>query len=248
MRLRSSLRRPRFARHRSSRPCARCSAPRIPTGSALTRSLPPSGKATACGSGKFSRASPLQSRAPARRLAEAQVPQDASGLPDRVQRRSEGDGGRRRRRPRPPRRRLARRSVDHGGPSPHRRSGGRGGDACARRAPRPRDARAAGAPRTGAPARAAARPAPHHPSQRLAWRSAGRTRLAPPQDQAAAPRRAARCLGLDEPLHRLLRALPARRRRQLPRGRSLRLPHPPGACLALAARSRRHPRGRQARA
>src|SRR5579862_7318819 len=35
--------------------------------------------------------SPLQSRAPARRLAEAQVPQDALGLPDRVQRRSEGD-------------------------------------------------------------------------------------------------------------------------------------------------------------
>ena len=35
--------------------------------------------------------SPLQSRAPARRLAEAQVQQDALGLPDRVQRRSEGD-------------------------------------------------------------------------------------------------------------------------------------------------------------
>ena len=35
--------------------------------------------------------SPLQSRALARRLAEAQVPQDALGLPDRVQRRSEGD-------------------------------------------------------------------------------------------------------------------------------------------------------------
>jgi uncharacterized protein with von Willebrand factor type A (vWA) domain len=35
--------------------------------------------------------SPLQSRAPARRLAEAQVPHDALGLPDRVQRRSEGD-------------------------------------------------------------------------------------------------------------------------------------------------------------
>jgi uncharacterized protein len=35
--------------------------------------------------------SPLQSRTPARRLAEAQVPQDALGLPDRVQRRGEGD-------------------------------------------------------------------------------------------------------------------------------------------------------------
>ena len=35
--------------------------------------------------------SPLQSRASARRLAEAQVPQDVLGLPDRVQRRSEGD-------------------------------------------------------------------------------------------------------------------------------------------------------------
>jgi uncharacterized protein with von Willebrand factor type A (vWA) domain len=35
--------------------------------------------------------SPLQSHAPARRLVEAQVPQDALGLPDRVQRRSEGD-------------------------------------------------------------------------------------------------------------------------------------------------------------
>ena len=35
---------------------------------------------------------PCASRAPARRLAEAQVPQEALGLPDRVERRSDGDG------------------------------------------------------------------------------------------------------------------------------------------------------------
>ena len=71
--------------------------------------------------------------------------------------------------------------------------------------------------------------------------------LAAPQDQAAAARRAARRLGLDEPLHRVLRPLPAWRRRQLPRGGSLRLPHPARARLAVAARPRRDARGRQAR-
>ena len=56
-------------------------------------------------------------------------------------------------------------------------------------------------------------------------RHADRPRLAPAQDQAAAPRRPARRLGLDEPLHGVLRALPARRRRCFPRGGSLRVPH-----------------------
>jgi uncharacterized protein with von Willebrand factor type A (vWA) domain len=36
--------------------------------------------------------SPIESHAPARRLAEAHVPQEALGLPDRVERRSDGDG------------------------------------------------------------------------------------------------------------------------------------------------------------
>ena len=73
-----------------------------------------------------------------------------------------------------------------------------------------------------------------------------RPRLAAPQDQAAAARHAARCLGLDEPLHGVLRPLPAWRRRRLPRSGSLRVPHPARACLAVAARPRRDARGRQA--
>src|ERR1700733_4888928 len=36
--------------------------------------------------------SPGETRAPARQLAEAQVPQDTLGLPDHVERRSDGDG------------------------------------------------------------------------------------------------------------------------------------------------------------
>ena len=99
-----------------------------------------------------------------------------------------------------------------------------------------------------APPRAAARSAPHHPSQRRAWRHADRSRLAATQDKAAAAGRAARCVRLDEPLHRVLRPLPARRRRQLPRGGSVRLPHPARPCVAVAARPRRDPRGGEARA
>ena len=183
---------------------------------------------------------------PARRLAQAQVPQDTLGLPDHVERRSGGDSdapadGRGRREG------ASRAESAHDdGPAPYRRSRRRGGDPRACGAARPRDAGAAGAPRAGAPARPAARPAPHHSSQRLAWRHAARPRLAAPQDQAAAPRHAARCLGLDEPLHGVLRPLPARRRRRLPRSRGLRLPHPARACVAVAARPRRDARGRPA--
>ena len=72
----------------------------------------------------------------------------------------------------------------------------------------------------------------------LAWR---RRKI-----EAAAARRAARRFRLDEPLHRVLRALPAWRRRRLPRGGGLRLPHAAGACVAVAARPRRHARGRPA--
>ena len=150
-------------------------------------------------------------------------------------------------RPRPPRGRLARRDARDDRPPPYRRSRRDRGDPRACGAARPGDAGAAGAPRAGAPARPPPRPAPHHPSQRLAWRHADRPRLAAAQDQAAAARRAARRLRLDEPLHRVLRPLPARRRRRLPRGRGLRLPHPARACLAVAARPRRHARGRPAR-
>ena len=54
----------------------------------------PFGAATVCVSGKSFRASPAASQAPARRLAEAHVPQEALGLPDHVERRSDGDGER----------------------------------------------------------------------------------------------------------------------------------------------------------
>src|SRR5215831_870761 len=62
------------------------------------------------------------------------------------------------------------------------------------------------------------RPAAHHSPQRLPWRHAGRSRLATTQDQAAAARHTARRLRIHEPLHRIFRAFPARRRRCLPRG------------------------------
>ncbi len=70
--------------------------------------------------------------------------------------------------------------------------------------------------------------------------------LAAAQAEAAAPRRAARRVGLHEPLHRVLRALPAWRGRCLPRGGGVRLPHAAGACLADAARPQRHARGGEA--
>ena len=59
-----------------------------------------------------------------------------------------------------------------------------------------------------------------------------RPRLAEAQDQAAAAGHAARCVRLDEPLHGVLRALPARRGRCVPRSRSLRVPHAARACVA----------------
>ena len=130
--------------------------------------------------------------------------------------------------------------------APRRRSGRDRRDARARGAARPRHARAPGAPRANPQARPAARSAPHHSPQCVAWRNAVRSRLAPPQDKTAAARGAARCVGLDEPLHRVLRPLPARRGRCVPRSRSLRLPHPPRPRLAVAARSRRDARGREA--
>ena len=132
--------------------------------------------------------------------------------------------------------------------APHRRSGRRRARPRARGAARARDAGPARSPRADPPARAAPRSAPHHSPQRVAWRDAGGARVASPQDQAAAPGRAARRLRLDEPLHRVLRPLPARRRRRLPRGRGVRLPHAARACVALAARPRRDARGRPARA
>ena len=115
---------------------------------------------------------PGGSAPPARRLAQAHVPQDALGLPDHVERRTDGDGDAPGGRTRPPRGRLARRGADDDGPPPYRRSRRHGGDPRACGAARPGDARAAGAPRTGAPARPPPRPAPHHSSQRLAWRNA----------------------------------------------------------------------------
>ena len=96
------------------------------------------------------------------------------------------------------------------------------------------------------PARPPPRSPPHHPPQHLPRRHADRSRLAPAQDEAAPPRRPARRVRLDEPLHRLLRPLPARRGRRFPRGGGLRLPHPARPCLAVAARPRRRARRRPA--
>ena len=67
-----------------------------------------------------------------------------------------------------------------------------------------------GASRSGAAA--AVSIAAHHPSQCVARRDADRPRLAPPQDQATAARGVARCLRLDEPLHRIFCPFFARRR------------------------------------
>ena len=247
MRSRSSRRPPPRGRHRSSRRCARCSARPIRIGSASTRSSTPSGAAAACAART---ALTRHIRPKASRRCDASPSAGASprpsGLPDHVERR-DGDGdaagdGRGRREGAS---RVENLAADR--PAPHRRSGRRRAGARARGAARAHHAGAARAPRAGAPARAPARPAPHHPPQRRAWRHADRSRLAPPQDQAAAPGRAARCVRLDEPLHRVLRALPAWRRRCLPRGRGLRVPHAARACLGLAARSRRHARRRPAR-
>ncbi len=191
---------------------------------------------------------PSAAQAPGRRLAEAQVPQEALGLPDHVERRRGDDGetpadGRGRREGASRAEVLSATDLRHiVDPDDIAAT-----HALAARLARV-DASAAGAPRANPPPRPPARSAPHHPPQCLAWRHALRACLAPPQDQAAAARRSARCLGLDEPLHRVLRPLPARRGRRLPRGRGLRLSHPPRSCLAVAARSRRHPRRRQARA
>ncbi len=189
---------------------------------------------------------PQASHAPARRLAEAHVPQEALGLPDHVERRSDQDeaaaaDGRGRREGASRVESLSATDLRHIVDPGRRR-----GDPRARRAACPRHARAPGAPRAHQAARAPARSAPHHPSQHRARRHADRSRLAATKDKTAAPRRAARRLRLDEPLHRVLRALPARRGRQLPRGRGVRLPHPPRPCVALAARPRRDPRGGKA--
>ena len=79
-----------------------------------------------------------------------------SACRDRVERRSDGDGDAPRGRTRPPRGRLARRGAVGDRSPPYRRSRRRGGDPRACGAARPDDARAAGAPRAGAPARPAA--------------------------------------------------------------------------------------------
>ena len=81
----------------ASRRCARCSARPIPTGSASTRSSMPSGAAR--GMRQRAGLGGHAERAPRRRrggLPQAPAPQDALGLPDRVERRSDGDGERRR--------------------------------------------------------------------------------------------------------------------------------------------------------
>ena len=88
--------------------------------------------------------------------------------------------------------------------------------------------------RARASARAAPRPPPHHPPQCLAWRHADRARFPAAQAEAAAPGRAARCVRLDEPLHGVLRPLPARRGRCLPRGGGVRVPYAARARLAVA--------------
>ena len=95
-------------------------------------------------------------------------------------------------------------------------------------------------------ARASPRSAPDHSPKCFARRHSAGSRLAPAQDQAAASGISARCIRLDEPLHRVLRPLPARRRRCVPRVGGFRFPYQAGACVRLAARPRRHACGRQA--
>ena len=224
--------------------CARCSARRIPTGSASTRFSTPIGAAKACGSGKScpahrARAKRRRAGLPRRtcRKKRSAFPIVSNGAATATAR-TRPTAAAAAKAPRAPRV-LSATDLRHiADPGRYR------GDACARGAACPHHARAARSPRAGPPPRPAARSAPHHSPQRLARRHADRPRLAPPQDQAAAARRAARRLRLDEPLHRVLRPLPAWRRRQLPRSRGLRLSHPPGARLAVAARPRRDARGR----
>ncbi len=55
----------RRGRRRSSRRCARCSAPPTPTGSASTRSSMRSGRAAICGSGRYCPARHRKAQAPA---------------------------------------------------------------------------------------------------------------------------------------------------------------------------------------
>ena len=189
---------------------------------------------------------PAAGAASSRRLGQAAVqpPFPGSSRPPRAPRRSERR--QQARSERTARRRFARREPGGGGCSARRRSGrGRAG-ARAGGAAGADHAGAARSSRAGAPARAAARHSPHDPSQRVKGRNADRPRLAPPQGEALAARRPARRLGLDEFLYGVLRALPARRRRFVPRGRGVRFSHPACARIAVAARSRRRARRRSA--
>ena len=165
-RSRSWRRLPPRGHRRSSRRCARCSARPIRTGSASTRSFDAFWRGRGMRRAQSARPGTPTAEPPSRRLADAGAAPGAAGLPDHVERR----GGRRRRgrRTRPARRRLARREPRRRRHAPHRRSRRRRARARARRAARAHHAGAAGAARAGAPARAPARPAPHHPPQRLA--------------------------------------------------------------------------------
>ena len=181
----------------------------------------------------------------ARKLAEAHAPSEALGLPDHVERRTDGDeasaaDGRGRREG------ASRAEVlTHDRPrhivDPEDVAATH---ALAARLARVMRARSFAESKSAAAGDASTCAAPFTAMSRMAARCS----ISPGggEDQAAAACRAARRFRLDEPLHRVFRALPARRRRCFPRGRGLRLPHPPGARFAVAARSRRHARRRQA--
>ncbi len=62
------------------------------------------------------------------------------------------------------------------------------------------------------------------------------------QAEAASACRVARCVRLDEPLHRVLRALPARRGERFRRSRRVPVPHAAGACVAVAKGQECEPR------
>ena len=159
-------------------------ADRIPTGSVSTRSSMPTGSgAPTCGSAQVDqRRGRAQAKPP--QLAKRPSPRASAGMPDRVERAPDGDGD-----------------------APATAAAGARAPRAPRASPRPTSAtssipttsRRRTRSRRGWPARCArgwcaassvrrrgraARPAPHHPPQRLAWRHADRARLAAAQDRS----------------------------------------------------------------
>ena len=137
---------------------------------------------------------------PASEAATDQVP-SADEAPERSRRRG------------PHGRRLARRQSGRGRfPQDGRSRPDRGGPR-RRGAARKNHAHAADPPRSGAAARLPARSATNHPQQYQPWRRADQPGQAAAQGKAAAARHAARCLRLDEHVHRRVPALHPRRAR-----------------------------------